>query len=91
MFNKFGFKLDIKKNNLKISDYLGVTLDLCNDIIYPFRKSKQQPCYIDIGCKHRKYALKQIQNGIKFRFSTISSNPKYNWEMALEKVDAKAS
>ena len=40
LFDKFGFKLDIQ-TNLKITEFLDITLNLYNNTISPFRKKKQ--------------------------------------------------
>ena len=39
LFAEFGFKLDIQ-TDLKIADYLDVTLNLYNGTVSPFRKKK---------------------------------------------------
>ena len=68
LFNKFRFKLDIQ-TNLKITDYLIVTLKLYNNTALPFRKHNQYPCYIKVDSRQ---VFKDIPNGIMFRLFTNS-------------------
>lgn len=95
MFKKFGFKLEIQ-SNLKVTDYLDITLDLHNGTISPFRKNNQQPCYIDVGSNHPTHVLKHIPNGISYRLSTNSSSDnilnqnKQDYEKGLENSGHKS-
>ena len=73
LFGKFGFKLDIQ-TNLKIADYLDITLNIQYGTVSPFTKDKQNPRYINIGSNHPQKVFENIPNGIMVRLSTNSSN-----------------
>ena len=73
LFNKFGFKLD-NQTNLKITDYLDITLNLYNGTMSPLRENNQYPYYINVSSNHPSQIFKYIFNGIIFRLSTSSSN-----------------
>ena len=89
LFNGFGFKLEIQ-TNLKITDYLDITLNLYNGTVSPFRKQNQNPCYVNMGSNHPIQVFKHIPNGIEHRLSTNSSNidifeqSKRDYEKALK-------
>ena len=73
LFGEFGFKLDIQ-TDLKIADYLDVTLNLYNGTVSPFRKRNQDLRYVDRGSNHPKLVFKHIPKGIENRLSNNSSN-----------------
>ena len=89
------FKLDIQ-TNLKITDYLDVTLNLYNGTVSLFRKRKQYPCYINGGSNHSRQVLKHIPNNVMVRLSTNSSNidifpqNKHKYEASLKNSGIKA-
>ena len=89
LFNGFRFKLEIQ-TNLKITDYLDITLNLYNETVYPFRKQNQNPHYVNMGCNHPTEVFKHIPNGTEHRLSTNSSNidifeqSKQDYEKALK-------
>ena len=72
LFNEFGFKLEIQVN-LKITDYLDITLNLYNGTVSTFRKQNQNPRYVDKRSKHPTQVFKHIHNDIEHRLSTNSS------------------
>ena len=59
LFNKLGFNLDIQ-TNLKVTDYLDVTLNLYNTTVSPFRKNNQYSCYIYVGFNHPKQVFQHL-------------------------------
>ena len=65
--------MDIQ-TNLKITDYLDITLNLYNGTVSPFRKNNQYPSYINVGSNHPRQIFKHIHNGIIFRLFTNSPN-----------------
>ena len=69
LFNKFRFKFDIQ-TNLKITDYLDVTLNLYNGTKSPFRKNN----YINVDSNHPRQVFKYMPYGIMVGLSTSSSN-----------------
>ena len=73
LFRKFGFKLDIQ-TDLKIADYLDVTLNLYNGTVSPFGKRNQDLRYVDKGSNHPNQVFKYISKGIEHRLSNNSSN-----------------
>ncbi len=73
LFNKFGFKLDIK-SNLKVTDYLHITFNLYNGTVAPFRKNNQVPSYIKTSSNYPKQVFKCVLNGIMVSLPNNSSN-----------------
>ena len=73
LFGEFGFKLDIQ-TDLKIADYLDVTLNLYNGTISSFRKRNQDLRYVDRGSNYPKQVFKHISKGIENRLSNNFSN-----------------
>ena len=55
-----GFKIEIS-SNIKIANFLDVTLDLSNNSYKPFIKPNQNPSYINVNSNHPKNIIKQIQ------------------------------
>ena len=76
LFGEFGFKLDIQ-TDLKIADYLDVTLNLYNGTVYPFRKRNQDLRYVDRGPNHPKHVFRHIPEGIEHILSNNSSNKEF--------------
>ena len=59
-FKFLGFKIEIS-SNIKIANFLDVTLDLSNNSYKPFIKPNQNPSYINVNSNHPKNIIKQIQ------------------------------
>ena len=72
-FDEFGFRLDIK-TDLKITDYLDVTLNLISGTVSPFRKRNQDLRYVNRGSNHPTQVFKRVPKGIEHRLSNNSSN-----------------
>ena len=91
LFGEFGFKLDTQ-TDLKIADYLDVTLNLYNGTVSPFRKRNQDLRYVDRGSNHPIQVFKHIPKGIEHRLSNNSSNKeifersKQEYEETLKKI-----
>ena len=73
LFDEFGFRLDIQ-TDLKITDYLDVTLNLYSETVSPFRKRNQDLRYVDWGSNHPTQVFKHVPKGIEHRLSNNSSN-----------------
>ena len=73
LFGEFEFKLD-KQTDLKMADYLDVTLNLYNGTVSPFRKRNQDLRSVDRGSNHLKQVFRHIPKGIEHRLSNNSSN-----------------
>ena len=76
LFGEFGFRLDMQ-TDLKIADYLDVTLNLYNGTVSPFRKRNQDLLYVDRVSNHPIQVFKHIPKGIENRLSNNSSNKEY--------------
>ena len=64
------------KCNLKIVDYLDVTLNLPNNTYKPFSKPNNEINYIHKESNHPPSIIKQIPFSIESRLSSLSSNEK---------------
>ena len=92
-----------KVNNLQITveaglastDFLDVTLDLPNNIFFPYRKPNDEPLYIHSQSNHPPSILRQLPGMISKRLSDISSSEevfnktKTQYDKALEKSGHK--
>ena len=72
-FTNLGLKLTIK-TNLRIVDFLDVTLNLSNGTYSPFRKPKDHPLYINTKSNHPPTITKHLPASISRRVSEISCN-----------------
>ena len=67
----------IVKSNLKIVDFLVLTLNYTTDsTCKPYRKPNDENCYIHKESNHPPSITKQMQISIETRFSELSSNKK---------------
>ena len=73
LFGEFGFRLDIQ-TDLKITDYLDITLNLYNRTVSPFRKRNQDLRYVNRGSNHPIQVIKHVPKVIEHRLSNNSSN-----------------
>ena len=60
--------------NLKIVNYLDVTLNLNDGTYKPFRKPDDTTTYIHKESNHPPNIIKQLPSAIEKRISTLSSN-----------------
>eukprot|EP00794_Sanderia_malayensis_P007476 gene7476-biopygen6026 len=72
-FKQHGLNITIQ-TNLKIVNYLDVTLNLINDSYYPYRKPNNKPLYINTKSNHPPNIIKQLPAAINRRISDISCN-----------------
>ena len=83
LFRQDGLKL-IVKSNLKIVDFLDLTLNYTTDsTCKPYRKPNDENCYIHKESNHPPSITKQMQISIETRFSELSSNKKVFNESVL--------
>ena len=67
-----GFKVEVKCN-LKICDYLDITLKLKTGTYKPFKKPNNNPRYVHTEPNHPFYNTKQLPKSISQRISANSS------------------
>ena len=90
LFQQHGLKLIIKRN-LKIVDFLDVTLNLTDSTYKPYHKPNDEICYIHKESNHPPSITKQLPISIETRLSKLSSNGKvfnesvYIYQEALDK------
>ena len=77
---EFEFKEDSRngraQSNLKVVNYLDVTLDLSTGKYYPYRKPDNNPLYINVNSNHPPSIIKQLPKSISTRISSLSCNSK---------------
>ena len=67
-FKYIGLKIDISFD-LKIVNFLDVTLNLTENSYKPFSKTNAIPTYINIGSDHPASIVKQIPNAVNIRIN----------------------
>ena len=67
-------------SNVKIVDFLDVTLNLNNDIFKPFSKSNLTPTKMNIDSNHPRSILMQILNAVNPRINRLSSYKNISYE-----------
>ena len=73
IFKDHGLTVTIKAN-LKVVDYLDVTLDLMTGIHRPYIKPNTKPLYVHSKSNHPKSILQNIPASVNKRLSMLSSN-----------------
>ena len=73
IFKQHGLSLEIECN-LKIVNYLDITLNLNNSTYKPYRRPNNETLYIHAKSNHPKNILKQLPISIEKRLSNLSSN-----------------
>ena len=71
-FKLLGLRIQIV-TNLKIVDFLDVTLNLNNGTFKPFSRNDSAPTYVNIGSNHPRSLLKQIHNAVNQRINKLSA------------------
>ena len=72
-FKKQGLNISIS-TNLKICNFLDVTLNLTDGTYYPYRKPNNETLYIDSNSNHPPTIIKHLPAAIGRRISDISSS-----------------
>ena len=72
-FAELGLKITAQ-SNLKVVNYLDVTLDLSTGKYYPYRKPDNNPLYINVNSNHPPSIIKQLPKSISTRISSLSCN-----------------
>jgi len=72
-FRKHGLELEIECN-LKIVNFLDVTLNLNNNTHQPFKKPNDETIYVHSKSNHPKNIIQQLPISIENRLSSLSSN-----------------
>ena len=86
-FKFLGFRIEIS-SNIKIVNFLDVTLDLSNNSNKPFIKTNQNPSYINVNSNHPKNIIKQIPKAVNLRIGKLSANEKIFKESSKRYIDA---
>ena len=84
-FKFWGFRIEIS-SNIKIVNFLDVTLDLSNNSYKPFIKTNQNPSYININSNHPKN-IKQVPKAVNLRICKLSANEKIFQESSKRYID----
>ena len=72
-FGELGLRITIQ-TNLKVADFLDVTLNLNTESYYPYRKPNDRPVCIHCQSNHPPNIIKNIPASISRRLTDISSN-----------------
>ena len=60
-FKLLGFKIEIM-SNLKVKNFLDITLNLSENCFKPFHKDKHPPSYINVNSNHPRLIIREIPN-----------------------------
>ena len=72
-FKELGMCVTIQMN-LKIANFLDVTLNLSDRKYYPYRKPNDQPMYINRHSNHPKSIIKNITDAVGIRITALSND-----------------
>ena len=86
-FKFLEFRIEIS-SNIKIVNFLDVTLDLSNNSYKPFIKTNQNPSYINVDSNHPKNIIKQIPKAVNLRIAKLSANEKIFKESSKRYIEA---
>ena len=91
IFGEHGLRVTIKAN-MKVVDFLDVTLDLMTGLHRPYIKPNTKPQYVHAKSNHPKSILKNIPANVNKRLSMLSSNEEVlNSSTKLHQEALKAS
>ena len=91
IFGEHGLRVTIKAN-MKVVDFLDVTLDLMTGLHRPYIKPNTKPLYVHAQSNHPKSILKNIPANVNKRLSILSSNEEvFNSSTKLHQEALKAS
>ena len=71
-FKFLGFKIEIY-SNIKVANFLDVSLNLSDNSYRPFLKTDQHPSYINVNYNHPTSIIKQVPKAVNTRISRLSS------------------
>ena len=71
ILGNLGLKITVQ-SNLKVVNYLDVTLNLTTGKYYPYRKPDNNPLYINANSNHPPSVIRQIPASISTRISGLS-------------------
>ena len=86
-FKFLGFKIKIS-SNIKVPNFLDVTLNLSDNSYRPFLKTDQYPSYININSNHPNSIIKQVPKAVNTRISRLSSDKKNFHESSKMYIEA---
>ena len=86
-FKFFGFKMEIS-SNIKVANFLDVTLNLFDNSYRPFLKTDEYPPYIYVNSNHPNSIIKQLPKAVNTRISRLSSNKKLFHESSRMCIEA---
>ena len=86
-FKFLGIKIEISFN-IKIANYVDVTLNLSDNSYRPFLKTKQYPSYINVNSNHPSSIIKQVTKAVNMRIRRLSSNKKICHESSKMYIEA---
>ena len=73
IFEQNGLSITIDAN-LKIVNFLDITLDLSTGAYKPYMKENDHPVYVNMKSNHPQLVLKNIPMGVNNRLNRISSS-----------------
>ena len=73
IFERNGLSITIEAN-LKIVNFLDITLDLSSGVYKPYMKENDHPVYVNMKSNHPPLVLKNIPMGVNNRLNRISSS-----------------
>ena len=74
-FKFLGFKIEIS-SNIKITNFLDVTLNFSDNSYKPFFKMDPHPFNINVNSKHPNAIIKQVPKAVNMRIRRLSSSMK---------------
>ena len=90
IFKETGLRITIQAN-LKVVNFLDITLNLNNGKYYPYRKPNDKPVYIHKQSNHPPNIIKNLPDSISRRISDISHDKEIFNQAAPLYVDALKS
>ena len=89
-FNLLGFKIEIS-SNIKIANFLEVTLNLLDSTYKPFLKTDQYPSYINVNSNHPDAIIKLVPKAVNMRRRILSSSKKIFQDSSKMYIEALKS
>ena len=86
-FKFLGFEIETS-SNIKVANFLDVTLNLSDNSKGPFLKTDQHPSYINVNSNHPNSIIKQVPKAVNMRIIRLSSNKKIFHESSKMYIEA---